>query len=152
MGVENPGTNHGGTMSVYDGLMSTLHAGGRDVDYIRIADLPGIDHLPYSLKVLVENLIRSRDGENITDDHIQTLLDWDPQAQPSHEIQFTPSRVVMQDFTGVPCIVDLATMRDAVHDLGGDPDRSFITPLPVDRDDDPLGAVFHGGCDSPERE
>lgn len=84
--------------------------------------LTGIDHLPCSLKVLVENLVRNIDGANITDEHVKTLLDWDPNAEPSHEIQFTPSRVIMQDFTGVPCIVDLATMRDAVKDLGGDPE------------------------------
>ena len=74
------------------------------------------------MKVLVENLVRNIDGANITDDHVKALLDWDPAAQPSHEIQFTPSRVVMQDFTGVPCIVDLATMRDAVKKLGGNPE------------------------------
>ena len=101
-------------MSVRDDQLDTLKVDGKDYDYYRIADLPGIDHLPYSLKVLVENLVRNIDGANITDDHVKALLDWDPAAQPSHEIQFTPSRVVMQDFTGVPCIVDLATMRDAV--------------------------------------
>ena len=114
-----------------DELLSTLNVGGADVDYYRIADLPGIEHLPYSLKVLVENLVRNIDGENITDDEVMDLLRWDPQAQPSHEIQFTPSRVVMQDFTGVPCIVDLATMRDAVSTLGGDPE--VINPqVPAD--------------------
>ena len=109
-------------MSVRDDQLDTLKVDGKDYEYYRIADLPGIDHLPYSLKVLVENLVRNIDGVNITDDHVKALLDWDPAAQPSHEIQFTPSRVVMQDFTGVPCIVDLATMRDAVKDLGGDPE------------------------------
>ena len=109
-------------MSVRDDQLDTLKVNGEDYEYYRIADLPGIDHLPYSLKVLVENLVRNIDGANITDDHVKALLDWDPAAQPSHEIQFTPSRVVMQDFTGVPCIVDLATMRDAVKDLGGDPE------------------------------
>ena len=109
-------------MSVRDDQLDTLKVGGKDYDFYRIADLPGIDHLPYSLKVLVENLVRNIDGANITDDHVKALLDWDPAAQPSHEIQFTPSRVVMQDFTGVPCIVDLATMRDAVKELGGDPE------------------------------
>ncbi|KFI73146.1 aconitate hydratase [Bifidobacterium minimum] len=114
-----------------DELLSTLNVGGADIDYYRIADLPGIEHLPYSLKVLVENLVRNIDGENITDDEVMDLLRWDPQAQPSHEIQFTPSRVVMQDFTGVPCIVDLATMRDAVSTLGGDPE--VINPqVPAD--------------------
>ena len=105
-------------MSVHDDQLSTLQVGKESFDYFSIAELPGIDHLPYSLKVLVENLVRNTDGANITDEHVQSLLDWDPNAEPSHEIQFSPSRVVMQDFTGVPCIVDLATMRDAVKDLG----------------------------------
>ena len=77
-------------MSVRDDQLDTLKVGGKDYDFYRIADLPGIDHLPYSLKVLVENLVRNIDGANITDDHVKALLDWDPAAQPSHEIQFTP--------------------------------------------------------------
>ena len=108
-------------MALRDSQLSTLNVAGKEYDYYRIDDLDGIDHLPYSLKVLVENLVRNIDGANITDDHVRALLDWDPDAEPSHEIQFTPSRVVMQDFTGVPCVVDLATMRDAVKTLGGDP-------------------------------
>ena len=108
-------------MALRDSQLSTLNVAGKAYDYYRIDDLDGIDHLPYSLKVLVENLVRNIDGANITDDHVRALLDWDPDAEPSHEIQFTPSRVVMQDFTGVPCVVDLATMRDAVKALGGDP-------------------------------
>ncbi|WP_314686778.1 aconitate hydratase AcnA [uncultured Bifidobacterium sp.] len=118
-------------MSLRDDQLSTLKIAGREFDYYRIADLPGIEHLPYALKVLVENLVRNADGRTITDDEVASLLRWDPQAQPSHEIQFTPSRVVMQDFTGVPCIVDLATMRDAVKSLGGDPE--VINPqVPAD--------------------
>lgn len=109
-------------MSVRDDQLSTLSVGGKDYDYFSIAGLPGIDHLPYALKVLVENLVRNIDGANITDAHVEALLGWDPDAEPSHEIQFTPSRVIMQDFTGVPCVVDLATMRDAVKALGGDPE------------------------------
>ena len=109
-------------MSLRDDQLATLKVAGKDFDYYNIANLDGLDHLPYSLKVLVENLVRNIDGANITDEHVKTLLDWDPNAEPSHEIQFTPSRVIMQDFTGVPCIVDLATMRDAVKDLGGDPE------------------------------
>ncbi|MDD6461888.1 MAG: aconitase family protein, partial [Bifidobacteriaceae bacterium] len=109
-------------MSYRDSQLARLEVNGKGFDYYNIADLPGIDHLPYSLKVLVENLVRNIDGQNITDDHVKALLDWDASAEPSHEIQFTPSRVIMQDFTGVPCIVDLATMRDAVKDLGGDPE------------------------------
>lgn len=73
--------------------LATLKAAGKDFDYYNIANLDGIDHLPYSLKVLVENLVRNIDGANITDEHVKTLLDWDPNAEPSHEIQFTPSRV-----------------------------------------------------------
>ena len=114
-------------MSLRDDQLATLKVAGKDFDYYNIANLDGLDHLPYSLKVLVENLVRNIDGANITDEHVKTLLDWDPNAEPSHEIQFTPSRVIMQDFTGVPCIVDLATMREAVADLGGDPSR--VNPL-----------------------
>ena len=113
-------------MSLKDSQLAALDVAGEHFDYYAIANLPGIDHLPYSLKVLVENLVRNIDGANITDDHVKALLEWDPTAAPSHEIQFTPSRVVMQDFTGVPCIVDFATMRDAVKQLGGDP--SVINP------------------------
>ena len=74
--------------------------------------------------MLAENLLRTEDGANITKDHIEAIANWDPEADPSIEIQFTPARVIMQDFTGVPCIVDLATMREAVGELGGDPRRS----------------------------
>ena len=83
--------------------------------------------LPYSLKILLENLLRTEDGANVTSSHIQSILDWDPKAEPNTEIQFTPARVIMQDFTGVPCVVDLATMREAMVDLGGDPKK--INPL-----------------------
>ncbi len=83
--------------------------------------------LPYSLNILLENLLRTEDGKNITKDHINTLANWDAKAEPSNEIQFTPARVIMQDFTGVPCVVDLATMREAVAELGGDPQK--INPL-----------------------
>lgn len=77
--------------------------------------------------MLAENLLRTEDGANITKDHVLALANWDPSAEPSVEIQFTPARVVMQDFTGVPCVVDLATMREAVAALGGDPDK--VNPL-----------------------
>ncbi|AGW85325.1 aconitate hydratase [Bifidobacterium animalis subsp. lactis ATCC 27673] len=109
-------------MSLRDEQLDVLKVGDKSYDYYRIADLEGVDHLPYSLKVLVENLVRNIDGANITDEQVRELLAWDPAADPSHEIQFIPSRVVMQDFTGVPCVVDLATMRDAVKSLGGDPE------------------------------
>jgi len=95
----------------------------------RIFRLNSVDAktLPYSLKILLENLLRTEDGANITADHVNALVNWDPTAEPDTEIQFTPARVIMQDFTGVPCIVDLATMREAVAELGGDPKR--INPL-----------------------
>jgi hypothetical protein len=80
--------------------------------------------------VLLENLLRTEDGANITADHIRALAQWDPQAEPDTEIQFTPARVIMQDFTGVPCVVDLATMREAMADLGGDPTRSTRSRRP----------------------
>lgn len=83
--------------------------------------------LPFSLKILLENLLRTEDGANITSDHIKAIANWDPTAEPDTEIQFSPARVIMQDFTGVPCIVDLATMREAVADLGGDPTK--VNPL-----------------------
>ncbi len=106
---------------------STLDVDGRDYEIYRLDAVPGLERLPYSLKVLAENLLRTEDGANITADHVRALAAWDPAAEPDTEIQFTPARVVMQDFTGVPCIVDLATMREAVSDLGGDPE--VINPL-----------------------
>jgi aconitate hydratase len=95
----------------------------------RIFDISKLDAktLPYSLKILLENLLRTEDGANVTSSHIQSILDWDPKAEPDTEIQFTPARVIMQDFTGVPCVVDLATMREAMVELGGDPKK--INPL-----------------------
>ncbi|GAB2915101.1 aconitate hydratase AcnA [Streptomyces mayteni] len=106
---------------------STLRVGDESYEIFRLDKVAGSARLPYSLKVLLENLLRTEDGANITADHIRALGDWDATAQPSQEIQFTPARVIMQDFTGVPCVVDLATMREAVRDLGGDPAR--INPL-----------------------
>ena len=106
---------------------STLDVDGRDYEIYRLDAVPGLERLPYSLKVLAENLLRTEDGANITADHVRALAAWDPAAEPDTEIQFTPARVIMQDFTGVPCIVDLATMREAVADLGGDPE--VINPL-----------------------
>src|SRR5581483_7853500 len=93
----------------------------------RLSAVAGAVRLPYSLKVLLENLLRTEDGANVTADHIRALAGWDPSADPDTAIQFTPARVIMQDFTGVPCVVDLATMREAVTELGGDPTR--INPL-----------------------
>ena len=106
---------------------STLDVDGRGYEIYRLDAVPGLERLPYSLKVLAENLLRTEDGANITAEHVCALAAWDPAAEPDTEIQFTPARVVMQDFTGVPCIVDLATMREAVADLGGDPE--VINPL-----------------------
>src|SRR6188474_3171936 len=95
---------------------STLTVGGRTYEIWKLTALPAdkVARLPYSLKVLLENLLRFEDGINVTRADIEALLDWDPKAAPSHEIPFTPARVIMQDFTGVPCVVDLAAMRDAI--------------------------------------
>ncbi|KAB1658349.1 MULTISPECIES: aconitate hydratase AcnA [unclassified Pseudoclavibacter] len=109
------------------GARDTLTVGGQDYEIYRLDKVPGHEVLPYSLKVLLENLLRTEDGANITAEHIKALGSWDPNAQPDTEIQFTPARVVMQDFTGVPCIVDLTTMREAMKNLGGDPTK--INPL-----------------------
>ncbi|SCK53133.1 aconitase [Streptomyces sp. AmelKG-E11A] len=106
---------------------ATLSVGDESYEIFKLDKVEGSARLPYSLKVLLENLLRTEDGANITADHIRALGGWDSQAQPSQEIQFTPARVIMQDFTGVPCVVDLATMREAVKELGGDPAK--INPL-----------------------
>lgn len=109
------------------GARDTLQVGDNSYEVFRLDKVKGSERLPYSLKILLENLLRTEDGANITAEHIRALGDWDATADPSIEIQFTPARVVMQDFTGVPCVVDLATMREAVTDLGGDPDK--VNPL-----------------------
>jgi len=109
------------------GAKDTLKVGSSEYEVFRIDKVAGADKLPFSLKVLLENLLRTEDGANVTRESIEALGSWDPQAEPDTEIQFTPSRVIMQDFTGVPCIVDLATMREAVANLGGDPTK--INPL-----------------------
>ena len=109
------------------GAKDTLEVNGTKYAYYRLDKVPGQERLPFSLKVLLENLLRTEDGANITHDDIAFLCNWDPSAEPDHEIQFTPARVVMQDFTGVPCVVDLATMREAMAGLGGDPAK--INPL-----------------------
>ena len=100
---------------------------GQDYEIFDISHIDGSTSLPFSLKILLENLLRTEDGANITADQIRSLAQWDPSAEPDTEIQFTPARVVMQDFTGVPCIVDLATMREAIVELGGDPAK--VNPL-----------------------
>jgi len=109
------------------GAKGTLEVGDNSYEIFRLSSVPGTEKLPYALKVLAENLLRTEDGANITADHIRAIANWDPSAQPSVEIQFTPARVIMQDFTGVPCVVDLATMREAVTTLGGDPNK--VNPL-----------------------
>ncbi|MBS9532266.1 aconitate hydratase AcnA [Mycobacterium sp. M1] len=109
------------------GARDTLAVGDDEYQIYRLAAVPGTEKLPYSLKVLAENLLRNEDGANITKAHIEAIANWDPSAEPNTEIQYTPARVIMQDFTGVPCIVDLATMREAVAALGGDPDQ--VNPL-----------------------
>ncbi|KAM9862348.1 aconitate hydratase AcnA [Leucobacter sp. BZR 635] len=109
------------------GARDTLAVGDKNYEIFKIAEVAGSERLPYSLKVLLENLLRTEDGANVTTKHIEALGNWDPSAEPDTEIQFSPARVIMQDFTGVPCIVDLATMREAVTDLGGDPAK--INPL-----------------------
>ncbi|MFD3811260.1 aconitate hydratase [Rhodococcus sp. NPDC058639] len=109
------------------GAKGTLQVGDNSYEIFRLSAVPGTEKLPYSLKVLAENLLRTEDGANITADHIRAIANWDPAADPSIEIQFTPARVIMQDFTGVPCVVDLATMREAVTTLGGDPNK--VNPL-----------------------
>src|SRR6218665_1132075 len=88
------------------GARDTLEVGDNSYQIYRLDAVPGTEKLPYSLKVLAENLLRTEDGANITKDHINALATWDPDAQPDTEIQFTPARLIMQDFTGVPCVVD----------------------------------------------
>src|SRR4051794_11146029 len=113
------------------GARGPLEVGDQTYEIFRLGAVEGegldVASLPYSLKILLENLLRAEDGANITADDVRALAGWDPEADPDKEIQFTPARVIMQDFTGVPCIVDLATMREAMAELGGDATR--INPL-----------------------
>src|SRR3954452_12758833 len=113
------------------GAKGSRHVNGTSYEIFRRdkGEGDGLDvaSLPYSLKVLLENLLRTEDGSDITEEHIRAVAGWDADADPDKEIQFTPARVIMQDFTGVPCVVDLATMREAMAELGGDPTR--INPL-----------------------
>ena len=109
------------------GRKQNLTVSGKDFEIFDISQVEGAANLPFSLKILLENLLRCEDGANITAEHIKALAQWDPSAEPDTEIQFTPARVVMQDFTGVPCVVDLATMREAIVELGGD--ASKVNPL-----------------------
>ncbi len=133
------------------GARDTLEVGDQSYQIYRLDAVPNTKKLPYSLKVLAENLLRNEDGSDITKDHIEAIANWDPEAQPSIEIQYTPARVIMQDFTGVPCIVDLATMREAIGDLGGKPDK--VNPLaPADLViDHSVIADLYGRADAFER-
>src|SRR5881275_3105617 len=130
---------------------ATLSVGDESYEIFRLDKVEGSARLPYSLKVLLENLLRTEDGANITADHIRALGGWDQTAEPSVEIQFTPARVLMQDFTGVPCVVDLATMREAIRDLGGDPARvNPLAPAELVIDHSVIADVF-GRADAFER-
>ena len=106
---------------------SVLNVNSTDYEIFDITRIAGATNLPFSLKILLENLLRHEDGANITAEQIKALAAWNPTADVETEIQFTPARVIMQDFTGVPCVVDLATMREAIADLGGDPTK--VNPL-----------------------
>src|SRR6202044_4122295 len=108
---------------------TTLNVGTRQYEILSLAALKSqnVDRLPFSLKILLENLLRFEDGVNVTRNDIEAILNWDPKAAPAHEIAFTPARVILQDFTGVPCVVDLAAMREAVVKLGGQAES--VNPL-----------------------
>ena len=130
---------------------STLESSGKKFAFFDITKLKGHESLPFSLKVLLENLLRTEDGANITADQIRSLAEWDPEANLETEIQFTPARVIMQDFTGVPCVVDLATMREAISDLGGDPSKvNPLAPAELVIDHSVIADVF-GSADAFER-
>ena len=130
---------------------SDLEVAGARYEIFRTDAVDGHETLPFSLKVLLENLLRTEDGANITREQIEALGSWDQNAEPSTEIQFTPARVVLQDFTGVPCIVDLATMREAIVDLGGDPSKvNPLSPAELVIDHSVIADLF-GRPDSLER-
>src|SRR6266704_3606997 len=117
-------------MSDSFGARDTLEVSGREYEIFRLNALQAshdVARLPYSLKVLLENALRLEDGESVTRENVEAIATWDATAEPSAEIPFQPARVLMQDFTGVPALVDLAAMRDAIEDLGGDP--AAINPL-----------------------
>src|SRR3954470_5584756 len=140
-------------MSAIDsfGSKQTLTVGGTDYEVFQVDKVPGYEKLPFSLKVLLENLLRTEDGANVTKAQIEALGSWQPTAEPDTEIQFTPARVIMQDFTGVPCIVDLATMREAVGALGGDAHKiNPLAPAELVIDHSVIADLF-GTTDSLER-
>jgi aconitate hydratase len=137
------------------GSKSTLEVGDTSYTYYRLAAVSGdgldVASLPFSLKVLLENLLRNEDGADIDADDIRAIAGWDPEATPDKEIQYTPARVIMQDFTGVPAVVDLATMREAMRDLGGDPNKiNPLAPAELVIDHSVIADVF-GTADSFER-
>ncbi len=133
------------------GARADLKVGDSTYQIYRLGAVANTEKLPYSLKVLAENLLRNEDGSNITKDHIEAIANWDPGAEPGIEIQYTPARVIMQDFTGVPCIVDLATMREAIADLGGNPDKvNPLAPADLVIDHSVIADVF-GRADAFER-
>ena len=142
------------SFSAQSTLTVTADGGEQSYEIFRIAGVDGLenaDRLPYSLKVLLENLLRTEDGANITADQIRALANWNPEAEPDTEIQFTPARVIMQDFTGVPCVVDLATMREAMAELGGDADKiNPLAPAELVIDHSVIADVF-GSADAFER-
>ncbi|MEO7079418.1 MAG: aconitase family protein, partial [Rhodococcus sp. (in: high G+C Gram-positive bacteria)] len=109
------------------GARGQLSVDEKTYEIHRIDQIEGAGRLPYSLKILLENLLRNEDGHLVTADHITALAGWDAKSEANSEIQYTPARVLMQDFTGVPCVVDLVAMRDAMTELGGDPRK--INPL-----------------------
>jgi aconitate hydratase len=109
------------------GSRAALDVAGTRYQIHRLDAVPGASDLPYSLKILLENLVRTEDGVNVTADHVRALAAWDPTAEPDTEIQFSPARVILQDLTGVPAVVDLAAMREAMRALGGD--AAKINPM-----------------------
>src|SRR6516165_640803 len=125
------------------GSRATIEAGGASHEIYRLDAVPGSASLPYSLKILLENLLRNEDGVNITADHIAALAGWDASKEPDTEIQFTPARVILQDLTGVPAVVDLAAMREAMRALGGDPKKiNPLIPAELVIDHSVVAAVF----------
>jgi aconitate hydratase len=133
------------------GSQGTLQAGGASYEIHQLSAVKGAEDLPFSLKILLENLLRTEDGLNVTADHVTALAQWDPEAEPATEIQFSPARVIMQDLTGVPAVVDLATMREAMRDLGGDPARiNPLVPAELVIDHSVIADVF-GRADAFER-
>jgi aconitate hydratase len=129
----------------------TLTASGISYQIHRLDAVPGSADLPFSLKILLENLLRTEDGVNVTADHVRALADWDATAEPDTEIQFSPARVIMQDLTGVPAVVDLASMREAMRDLGGDPEKiNPLVPAELVIDHSVIADVF-GRADAFER-